>query len=88
MSKALTILGSTGTIGDNTLKVLSLHPDKFSLFALTAYSNCEKMFQQCVVWEPEYAVMVEEKAADALERRVKKAGLKVQVIWGLAGLGM
>lgn len=86
MSKALTILGSTGTIGDSTLKVLSLHPDKFSLFALTAYSNCEKMFQQCVVWEPEYAVMVEEKAADALERKVKKAGLKVQVIWGLAGL--
>ena len=86
MSKALTILGSTGTIGDSTLRVLSLHPDKFSLFALTAYSNYEKMFEQCVVWQPEYAVMVNEKAADDLERKARKAGLKVKVIWGLAGL--
>ncbi len=86
MSKAITILGSTGTIGDSTLKVLSLHPDKFSLFALTAYSNHQKMFEQCVVWQPEYAVMVEEKAADSLERKAKKAGLKVKVIWGIAGL--
>lgn len=86
MTKALTILGSTGTIGDNTLEVLALHSDKFSLFALTANSNSTKMFDQCFTWQPEYAVMVEERAADELERKVKEAGLRTKIIWGMAGL--
>lgn len=86
MTKALTILGSTGTIGDNTLEVLALHSDKFSLFALTANSNSTKMFDQCRAWQPEYAVMVEERAADELERKIKEAGLRTKIIWGMAGL--
>ena len=43
--KNLTILGSTGTIGENTLDVVAMFPDKFSVFALTANKNVEKIFK-------------------------------------------
>ena len=47
MTINLTILGSTGTIGVNTLDVVSRLADRFSVFALTANSNVDALFEQC-----------------------------------------
>ena len=86
MTIAVTILGSTGTIGVNTLDVIAQHPEGFSVFALSANSNVEGLFGQCQTWNPPIAVMVEERAASQLELRCKKAGLDTQVLAGTAAL--
>ena len=51
----VTILGSTGSIGVNTLDVLRRHPDRFRVVALTAHQDVETLLQQCLSCEPEYA---------------------------------
>ena len=59
----ITILGATGSIGASTLSVIEHNPTDFSVFALTACSNVEKMHQLCLQWQPEYAVMSDDSAA-------------------------
>ena len=46
MTQQLTILGSTGSIGVNTLDVVARHPDQFQIFALTGARQVDLMFQQ------------------------------------------
>ncbi|WP_284451850.1 1-deoxy-D-xylulose-5-phosphate reductoisomerase [Methylophaga thalassica] len=70
--KSVTILGSTGSIGLSTLDVLSLHPEKFKVYALTANRSVESMLQQCLQFEPEIAVMLDAAAADKLAEALKK----------------
>lgn len=67
-AKQLTILGSTGSIGVSTLDVVSRHPDKYEVFALSANHNREKMLEQCLQFKPRYAVMVDTDAAEQLEK--------------------
>ncbi len=86
MTIAVTILGSTGTIGVNTLDVITRHPERFSVFALSANSNVEGLFAQCQAWNPPFAVMVEESAAMQLETKCKAAGLDTQILAGAAAL--
>ncbi|MEC8148548.1 MAG: 1-deoxy-D-xylulose-5-phosphate reductoisomerase, partial [Pseudomonadota bacterium] len=69
--KNLTILGSTGTIGENTLDVVAMFPDKFSVFALTANKSVEKIFKQIVRWHPKYAVLSSLSSAKLLFEKVK-----------------
>ena len=88
MTIAVTILGSTGTIGVNTLDVIARQPERFSVFALSANSNVDGLFAQCQTWNPPYAVMVEECAASKLEVRCKAAGLDTQVLAGAEALAM
>ena len=76
-SKGITILGSTGTIGVNTLDVMSLHPDAYHVVALTANLNVEKMLTQCRRWKPQYAVMVDEQAAEKLSLALKNDDIEV-----------
>ena len=45
-TERLTLLGSTGSIGDSTLDVVARHPDRFSVFALTAHRNGAKLAEQ------------------------------------------
>ena len=78
----ITVLGSTGSIGTNTLDVLSRHPDRFRVFALTASSQVELMLAQCRAFSPRYAVMTQAPAAQALSERVKAEGLAVEVLSG------
>ncbi len=59
----ITILGSTGTIGVNTLDVVAREPSRFQVIALTANRNVAALLAQCRTWRPPYAVMVEEAAA-------------------------
>ena len=59
--QAITILGSTGSIGVSTLNVLALHPDKYRVYALTANRSVDVMFEQCQQVQPEIAVMLDER---------------------------
>ena len=86
MTQTLTILGSTGTIGVNTLDVVARHPDRYRVVALTAQNNVDKMLEQCRRFEPGYAVMLDPDAAAKLERALRVAGIATQVLSGAAAL--
>ncbi len=66
----ITILGSTGTIGVNTLDVIDRHPGRFRVVALTANTDDMRLFEQCTQWRPEYAVMATPEAAERLRERL------------------
>lgn len=81
--KGLCILGSTGSIGVSTLDVAGRHPDIYRVIALTANNNLERMFEQCLRFNPAYAVMIEEKPAAELRQKLADAGHRsTEVIWG------
>jgi 1-deoxy-D-xylulose-5-phosphate reductoisomerase len=84
--KGITILGATGTIGVNTLDVISRHPDRFNVVALTANKNVEKMLEQCQQHQPQYAVMADESAAEKLRQHLKSQALDTEVLVGTEGL--
>jgi 1-deoxy-D-xylulose-5-phosphate reductoisomerase len=65
--KNITILGATGSIGLSTLSVVSLHPDKYQIFALSANTNWQKMLELCRTHKPEFVVMVDASAAEQLQ---------------------
>ena len=77
MTQQLTILGSTGSIGVNTLDVVARHPDQFQIFALTGARQVDLMFQQCVAFKPLFAVMVQADAARALADKIQAAATSV-----------
>ncbi len=82
----ITILGSTGSIGTSTLDVVARHPDRFQIFALTAYRQADVLFEQCVRFRPKYAVLLEDGAIARLRERVREAGLSVEVLGGVEAL--
>ena len=84
--KEITILGSTGSIGINTLDVISNHQDKFNVRALTANKNLDVLAEQCFKYQPEYAVMADEECASKLEEKLKKEAPDVSVLAGDDGL--
>ena len=86
MKKNITILGSTGSIGTNTLDVLSRHLDRFQVFALTAATQVDLILSQCAQFKPQFAVMAHEEAGRKLAERVKSEGLQVEVLWGSEAL--
>ena len=61
--QSVTVLGSTGSIGTNTLDVIARHPDRYRVFALTAATQVETMLAQCQASAPTYAVMASEPHA-------------------------
>jgi 1-deoxy-D-xylulose-5-phosphate reductoisomerase len=82
MKQNITILGSTGSIGTNTLDVLSHHLDRFQVFALTASKQVDLILAQCAKFKPKFAVMAQEDAGRLLAQRIKAEGLPVEVLWG------
>ena len=82
----LTILGSTGSIGDSTLDVVARHPDRFQVVALTANNNTEKMLQQCQRFCPRYAVMLDSSSATKLTQALRTSGLDTEVLSGIESL--
>ena len=82
----ITILGSTGTIGKQTLDVIGRHPGLYKAYALAANSNVSALFEQCVQYKPKYAVMLSEKAAHELRSQLKSYGSSTQVLSGISGL--
>lgn len=82
----VTVLGSTGSVGINTLDVVARHRDRFRVAALTAHRDVDGLFKQCLEHQPHLAVMVEERAAERLRSLVKDSGLKTEVRSGAAAL--
>ena len=80
MRQKITILGSTGSIGVNTLDVIARHPARFEVFALSASTQVELMLSQCVRFKPRFAVMVSEPHGLELAGKVKALGLDVEVL--------
>lgn len=72
--RKITVLGSTGSIGTNTLDVLRRHPQQWSVFALCAGNQVEKLAQQCLEFCPEHAVMASYEGANQLTALLKQAG--------------
>ncbi len=84
--RGVTLLGSTGSIGMNTLDVLARHPDRFRVVALTANTQVDRLFEQCRRFKPEFAAMQDVDAAAELEERLRKERLPVSVLSGIEGL--
>ena len=68
--RQVTVLGATGSIGQQTLAVMALHPNKFQAYALCANQNVEQLYQLCMIHQPKYAVMVDEPSGLALRQRL------------------
>ena len=73
------VLGSTGSIGTNTLEVLARHPDRFVVLALTAATQVDLMLAQCERFRPRVAAMASEPHAQELAQKIKQKGLPTQV---------
>jgi 1-deoxy-D-xylulose-5-phosphate reductoisomerase len=84
--KSLSILGATGSIGMHALDVISQHPERFRVLALTAHANIELLFKQCLHHVPTYAVVSTEELADNLQRRLQKQSVKTTVLFGAKAL--
>lgn len=80
------ILGSTGSIGTNTLDVVARHPDRFEVWALSGASRVPELLAQCVQWRPRFAVMPDASLASELRHRVREAGLRTEVLDGVQAL--
>ena len=84
--QVLTILGSTGSIGESTLDVVSRHPEKFRVFALAGHRQVDKLAAQCKQFRPEYAVVGDAGHAAELEKKLKQEGIDTQVLYGSQAL--
>lgn len=82
----LAVLGSTGSIGQSTLDVVRRHPETFSIEALAAYHDVDRMFADCLEFRPAYAVMVDESAAVRLRLALADKASAIEVLSGSAAL--
>ncbi|MDH5190560.1 MAG: 1-deoxy-D-xylulose-5-phosphate reductoisomerase [Gammaproteobacteria bacterium] len=82
----VTVLGATGSIGVSTLDVIARHPDRFRVVALTANTQVDRMYEQCLSFKPEFAVMADDNAAQQLADRLKQAGSETGVLSGVENL--
>ena len=80
--KAITILGATGSIGLSTLDVIAQHPSRFKVFALTANHSVDKLFHQCLQFQPRYAVMADEASANQLAQQLRQRDCVTEVLAG------
>lgn len=80
--KAITILGATGSIGLSTLDVIARHPSRFKVFALTANHSVDKLLQQCLQFQPRYAVMADEASANQLAQQLRQHDCATEVLAG------
>ncbi len=84
--RAITLLGSTGSVGKSALDVIARHPDRYRIYALSANTRVDELFEQCRLLQPEHAVMRDPDAAEALSQRLQAAGIPTRVDQGVAAL--
>jgi len=82
------ILGSTGSVGANTLDVMSRHRDRYEVFALSAHSRVDTLLAQCIEWQPRFAVVPQAQQARLLRDGVRAAGLRTEVLEGASSLSL
>jgi 1-deoxy-D-xylulose-5-phosphate reductoisomerase len=80
------ILGATGSVGTSTLDVISRHPDRFEVFALSAHSRVDELFRQCIEWRPRFAALPDAAQADDLRGRLREQGIATEVLAGAQAL--
>ena len=88
MKQRIAVLGSTGSVGANTLDVIARHPDRFEVFALSASTQVDLMLEQVARFRPRYAVMADEAAGRELQDKVEANRLGAQVSSGQAAIEM
>ena len=86
ISRHIVILGSTGSVGVNTLDVIARHQERFRVIALTAYRKIDVLFDQCIKFNPQYAVAGDARLAEQLAGRLRAAGSATEVLCGAAAL--
>ena len=84
--KLLTVLGATGSIGVSTLDVVARLPDRYGVFALTAHRQVDKLFEQCRVHRPAYAVVDRPEDAQRQQAMLEAAACCTEVLSGPAAL--
>ena len=77
MKKGIAILGSTGSIGTQTLEVISEHKNLFSVEVLTANNNCDLLIEQAKKYKPNAVVIVNRDKYDKVNSELSKLGIKV-----------
>lgn len=82
----VTVLGATGSIGLSTLDVIARHPERYSVFALTAFSRVAELKALCLLHRPRFAVLADEAQARGLQADLHAAGLATRVLVGCGGL--
>lgn len=82
----LCVLGATGSIGDSTLALLALHPERFAVHALSARRNIHKLFERALQFKPQFLVVGEKEDAYFLQKRLKEVGSSSEVLYGKKGL--
>jgi 1-deoxy-D-xylulose-5-phosphate reductoisomerase len=80
------ILGSTGSIGVNTLDVIARHPGRFEVFALSAYQRIDDLYTQCVHWRPRFAAVPDADVARALQHKLRAQNVSTIVLSGAQAL--
>jgi len=76
------VLGSTGSIGTNTLDVMARHPERYEVFALAGGQRVDALLAQCLTWRPRLVVMSDADAANRLRDEVRSVGLSTEVLSG------
>jgi len=80
--RRLCVLGATGSVGVSTLDVVRRHPEKFSVVALTAWNNIDRLREQCLRYQPELAVVANANQASELQVSLRQAGCRTKVHYG------
>lgn len=83
--KKITILGSTGSIGTQTLDVARKNKDKFKIVAISANSSVELLLDQILEFCPKYVAVYEEKSANRLKEMIPE-NIDIEVLSGMEGL--
>ncbi len=84
--QSITILGATGSIGLSTLDVIARYPDRYSVYALSAFNKVEELAVLCARFHPRQAVVGSADAAAKLAPLLRNAGLKTEISYGDAAL--
>ena len=78
----VTVLGATGSIGVQTLEVLALHPERYQVFALAAFTKWQPLAELCLRHRPRYAVLRDPAAAALLRNHLRELGSQTEVLEG------
>ena len=85
-SLGLTILGATGSVGASTLDVVARHPERYSIFALSAHKSSDALLELCRLHQPHFAVLSGVEESAALRRRFVEAGCRCELLFGARAL--
>ena len=82
LRRRVAVLGSTGSIGVNTLDVIRAHPNRFQVVALTAGQQVERLAQQCLEFEPRIAVVADAAGAAQLRQLLAEKSSQLTILHG------